>query len=105
MRRKRKTMSVVEKNRQISKSLSIYWISSVLFGIATLLYLPAAVTFFPSLETVIDLFLLINFVLSVRGVLELRKFRAKFTERPDEYINKHVRPPLLYRAFFWYLPK
>jgi len=104
-RRNANISNVVQKNLEISKSLQVNWISLVLFGIISLIYVPAAILDPSWLQNVIAAFFAINVWFAIRNIRELKLLRKNLINDPEKYVTRSVRQPLLYRAVFWYLPK
>ena len=105
MRRQRGSSSVIQKSREISRSLQIYWVAAVLFGFLLFYYVLSSLATLDPWTILIAIFFAINFIMSVMGIRELKKFRVNFANDPETYKNKKIRHPILYQAVFWYLPK
>jgi len=105
MRKKRSANPIIEKSQEISRVQQINWVSAVVFGLVTPLYVLSAFATFDLFSVVLAVFFLVNFVISVRAILDLNRFKKNFMTSPAEYVGKAIRRPLLYRAVFWYLPK
>lgn len=105
MRKKRSVNLAVLKHQEVSRVQQVNWISAVAFGLVALINIIGTLVAFDPWYALIGLFFIMNFILSVRGIRELNRFTKNLHENPNEYATKTIRRPLLYRAYFWYLPK
>lgn len=105
MRKKRSVNLAVLKHQEVSRVQQVNWISAILFGLISCLYIAGMIFAFDIIDALIGFFFMANFAMSVRGIRELNAFNQKLLENPNEYATKPIKRPLLYRAVFWYLPK
>lgn len=102
MSRLKRSHTAIDKQYEISKSLQNHWITAVLFGIILLFTTPNTPG---ALSIFIMILVAIIWVDSIIGIIKLRKLRKNLTNDPQAYLNKAVKKPILYHAYFWFLPR
>ena len=95
----------IEKDREISNSLTASYMSASLFGVFSLIRLPITALEASFINILILLLCLLILIQSILNIKALKKLRKDHADSPERFASYPVIKPILYTAVFWFLPK